>query len=348
MLLFSLSLLLYPAGLSLPLALILAEGGRGTGAARPYSAEACRGALHKYAGWLVVVLLVGALNLFAAATPHTGFTPIAGASGYPLWSRAQHLVAMTGHYTGRIFWPGDTAIFYGTSAQLSQFASQRYLALGVLALAIVLLAGKRTRRATALFLALAAASLLPFVGLLDQDQVVSDRYAFLALAVIAAGLAHLISQITSRSGQVAMTAGLITLMVPTSLAYRAALAAWRDTDSVQARLESATAMHPNARLSFARPAITDFLRGRFEQSRGRLAAGEIIFGRHPELTAAGQYIDNVKASLGFVDGLDPPVAPYALLHLRLAKEHRARGHARAAEIHTIFAYRLGSASSARP
>ncbi|MSU48856.1 MAG: hypothetical protein EXS37_07185 [Opitutus sp.] len=348
LLLFLCSVLVYPACIGLPLVLVLAETLRGTGDEPSPHPGAFRRALRRYAGWLAVAALVSVVNLIAAATAHAGFNPAAGLGGYPPWTRIQHLVSMVGHYAGRMVWPGETAVYYGPPVSSSPFVVQSAVALGLLALSIALLASQRTRRPAGVMLTLVAASLLPFVGLHDQDQVASDRYTFLAFAVVATGLAHVVSRLARRSSRLAAAVGLIALTALAAGAYRASLAAWRDTDSVQARLDAVTAPQPDPRLSFARPALTDFLRGRFEPIRRRLAEGQKRFGRHPELLSAEQFVTETGARLRATHGGEFKVPPYVMMHLELAREHQANGHARAAEIHTIFAYRLASANSAQP
>ena len=335
--LFALALLVYPVFLSLPLIMVLAEvalfppdGGSGRWFA----------AIRRYGAWLVVALVLGGLNWFGAATAGQGFTATTDLAGYSLAERWTHFTALGSHYVGGLLWPGETSPFYGTASWLGTRVLPRNATLVALAVATGFLVWPRTRTRAGLILGLLTASLLPFVGLLDQHQTANDRYTFLLLAVATVLLARLLMQVPPGHRRTAVLGSAILLAMLMLPHFRQALAVWTDTEHLQARIDRITASQPEARLTYARPAITACLLGRNEQAADRLAAGVARLGPHPEIMAAIEFIRQTNEQSAARSGDRPGVAPYALLHLEIARNQRTGGRLRAAEAHELFAGRL--------
>lgn len=335
--LFGLALLVYPVFLSLPLVLILAEACRHIPGGGPGHWLA---ASRRYGAWLAVALVLGGLNWYAAAQTGHGFAATAGPAAYSLAERWTHFTALGSHYVGGLLSPGETSPFYDTAALLGPRFPSRSAIFVALAVATGFLVWPRTRAHTGLVLGLLVASLLPFVGLIDQNQAAADRYSFLLLAVATVLLARLFMQVPPgyTRGVVLCSALLLALlMLP---AYRQALAVWTDTDHLQARIDRVSASQPDARLTYARPAITACMLGRNEQAADRLAAGVARLGPHPEIMAAIEYIRLSNEQSAAQSGHRPGIAPYVLLHLELARNHRTGGRQQAAEAHELYAGRL--------
>jgi hypothetical protein len=336
-LLFVLSLLLYPVQVGLPLLLIVAACCAPSVTNRTELVAALRLAIRRYASWLALVLIVGALNIFAASSSSTFSSP-GGLGGYSLGTRLLHSASMLGHYVAQTVWPASTSPFYGDLGTLP--VTHRYLLpLSVLGSWLFLIVWPRTRFAAALLLAAFFAAILPFIGLLDQGQNANDRYTFLLLGAISVAAAGLLAKIPHRHGRVAAA---VLCVVATALvlpAYREALAVWRTTTSLQVRVDSVMAARPEIRLAFARPAMNDFMSGRYAASQQRLRDGFARFGSNPELISAAVFIEETRTSLTR-DGRNPSMPPYAFMHLDLARKHRAAGYSYAAKIHAEYASRL--------
>lgn len=335
--LYTLALLVYPVFLSLPLILILAETGRpgpGGGLGRWFAA------IRFYGAWLAVALALGALNWFGAARSGQGFSATTNLGGYSLAERWTHFAALGSHYVGGLLLPGETSPFYGTASGLGPQALPRSATLVALAIALGFLAWSRTRGRAGLILGLLAASMLPFVGLLDQNQTANDRYTFLLLAVVTGLLARLLMQVPPGHQRTAVMSVAVLLAVLMFPAYRRSLSVWTDTDHLQARIDQITAPRPDARLAYARPAVTAYLLGHNEQAADRIAAGVARLGPHPEIMAAIKFIRQTSEQSAVQSGHESGVPPYALLHLELARNHRGDGRLRAAEAHELFAGRL--------
>jgi hypothetical protein len=336
-LLFLLSLLLYPVQVGLPLLLIVAACCAPSVTNRTDLPAALGRAIRRYASWLALVLIVGVVNIFAASSSSTFSTP-GGLDGYSLGSRLQHSASMLGHYVAQTVWPASTSPFYGDLGTLP-IAHRFLLPLGALGFWLLLIAWRRTRFAAALLLAAFLTAILPFIGLLDQGQNANDRYTFLLLGAISVAAAALLAKISHRNGRIA--AGVLVALATALIlpAYREALAIWRNTASLQARVDSVMAARPEIRLAFARPAMNDFMSGRYAASQQRLRDGFARFGSNPELISAAVFIEETRTSLTR-DGRNPSMPPYAFMHLDLARKHRAAGYSYAGRIHADYASRL--------
>jgi hypothetical protein len=298
---------------------------------------ALRLAIRRYASWLALVLIVGIVNIFAASSSSTFSTP-GGLGGYSLGSRVQHSVSMLGHYVAQTVWPASTSPFYGDLGTLP-VVHRFLLPAGVLGFWLFLIAWPRTRFAAGLFLAAFLTAILPFIGLLDQGQNANDRYTFLLLGAISVTAATQLAKISHRNGRIAAAVLFVVATVLILPVYREALAIWRTTTSLQARVDSVMAARPEIRLAFARPAMNDFMSGRYAASQQRLRNGFARFGSNPELISAAVFIEETRTSLTR-DGRNPSMPPYAFMHLDLARKHRAAGYSYAARIHADYASRL--------
>ncbi len=346
-LLFLLSLLLYPVCIGLPVLLILAAGAMHATEGSRSAGTAIWSATRRYAVWLLLAAAVGVVNVFAAATSRT-FSAIDGLQHYTLAARLGRSAAILGHLLGQLVWPGLTSPFYGDLGAAP--ALHRLFIPLTLAVALVaFLLWRRTRWTALSFALLLLGSVAPFIGLLDRGQTANDRYAFMPLAVVAVGVASLAVRAASPRTRLLVGFGLGAATILTMPLYRGALAAWRDTDTLQARVDAVTAARPDARLSFARPAMHGFLSGRYAESQQRLRAGFARFGPDPELVAAARFIEETRTSLTG-SAANPKMPPYAYVHFELAKKHEAAGHAFAAKAHQEYARGLmiGSAEDRQP
>ena len=336
-LLFLFSLLLYPVLVGLPLLMVAAACCTPATTSWPGLLPALRLAIRRYASWLIFSLAVGGGNIFAAAASRT-FTSLDGSGDYSFATRVSHSAAMLGHYVAQTLWPTTTSPFYGDLAALP-VAQKFLLPLGALGLWLVLIAWPRTRSAAALSLAICLIAVLPFIGLLDKGQSANDRYTFLLLGVIAVTLAGLLAKISGRSGRMVATLALVAVTAVLIPAYHEALAAWRSTATLQARVDLVMAGRPDVRLGFARPAMNDFMSGHYAASLQRLRQGFARFGAHAELLGAATAIEETRTSLTG-DGRNPSMPPYAFMHLDLAKKHREAGYTYAAKVHADYARHL--------
>jgi hypothetical protein len=330
--LFLLSLLVYPVCVALPAVLVLVSAWQSLKTETSLAAG-FRAALRRYSSWLLAVLVVGSVNFYAARS-HSVFGSAGGLSAYSVDARVQHAAILLAHYCRQIFFPGETSPFYGIRPVLPSFV---HFFVAILLIVWAGLAIRRQTRTASIFLGLIfVASFLPFIGLLDQGQTASDRYSFFVLDAATISLVLLFSNIRAPWLRVSVAFGLLggsALLIPR---YRDSLSVWRNTDSLQARIDAITVQHPDPRLNFARPATYSFLVGRYADSRARLNKGFKRFGADPELVAAARYIENSRALLA-PEGSEPPIPPYAGLHLDLARTHRSLGHAYAAQVHADFA-----------
>lgn len=341
--LFLASLLVYPVCIFLPVLLVVIDVAI-TRARNPISWMAAAGqALRRHWTWFALSGVVGVVNLAAAAAATT-FSPVSGVADYSIWERAIRANALLGHYLVRIVWPGVTSPFYGQPTAFPMIEQWAFPAV-VVGLGLLALARRSWTRPIALVAATFFAATLPFAGLLDQGQTGNDRYAFLLLAGGAVLLAVAGARLTSRGAQITTAVALIALVALLVPRYHAALAVWHDTESVQARIDRVTADHPDIRLSYARPAVRDFLVGNYAASEARLRAGFRQFGDHPALVDAARLIEETRAQLAPKGG-NPPVPPAALLHAELSHGHAAQGHTLAAAVHMAFAGRLAAAAPA--
>ncbi len=328
--LFLLSLLLYPACIGLPLLLILAAGAQTTGSWRATLLASAR----RHAWWLFIALVVGGINVLAAATSRT-FSALDDLQHYTFGERLGRSALMLGHMLTQTVWPGSTSPYYGDLGAAP--LAQKILVPLLLAIAaIVFLANTRTRQAALLFLLLLFAAVLPFIGLLDRGQTANDRYAFMLLSVVAVGFASLIVRASARSTRLAIIAGLAFATAAMLPAYRRALAVWQNTATLQARIDILMAAHPDVRLGFARPAMYAFMSADYAGSQRRLREGFARFGAHPELLATATFIEETRTSLTG-SGRNPSMPPYAFMHFDLAKKHELAGHAFAARAHLEYA-----------
>jgi hypothetical protein len=339
--LFLASLLVYPVCIFLPVLLVVIDVAIAL-ARKPISWGAAAGqAVRRHWTWFAISGVVGVVNLAAAATATT-FSPVAGVADYSLWERAIRANALLGHYLVRVVWPGITSPFYG---QPTAFPALEQWAFPVAIVGLGLLAVLRRSwtRPVVLVGATFLAATLPFAGLLDQGQTGNDRYAFILLACGAVLLAVAGARLVARGAQITTAVALVALVAFLVPRYRAALAVWHDTESVQARIDRVTADHPDIRLSFARPAVREFLIGNYPASEARLRAGFRQFGEHPALVDAARLIEETRARLA-PNGGNPPVPPAAVLHVELSHGHAAQGHALAASVHMAFAGRIAAAA----
>lgn len=329
--------LLYPVFLSLPLVMLILAVNNEAGPMR----QRWMSAFRQYGLWLALAAGTGALNWFAATSAKTGF-PSAGLTSYPISDRLSHFAALTCHYLGRLFWPGDTSPFYGTPAELGRHGVPIIISLGIVLTWIFRVAQRPLQRGAWTILGLVFACLLPFTGLFDQNQTASDRYAFLLLSVLGGGIACLLTAAPRGAGRWLAVGGTSVLIVALLPAHRRALIVWTDTDHLQARLDQANASHPHARINYAKPAITAHLLGNPDEARKRLEAGRSLLGVHPEILAADEFIRQTDELISSRPQSGAKPVPYALLHLDLANAHRLRGHRHAAEVHVLFARRLSN------
>lgn len=338
LLLFLCSLLLYPVCIGLPVILIFAAGCARAGDNWNTIGSALAAASRRYSGWLIAVVAICAVNVFAAATSRT-FSALNDLQQYPLDARLGRSALMFGHMLSKAIWPGTTSAYYGDLAAAP--VAQKSLVPGILLIAtLVLIAKPRTRRPTLLFLAVVLAATLPFVGLLDQGQAANDRYAFMLLTVFAVGTAGVLARATTPRARLLVLAGLFIVTAAVLPAYRRALGIWRNTDTLQARVDLVMAERPDIRLGFARPAMNYFMSGHYAESQQRLRLGFARFGAHPELVAAARFIEETRTSLSGISGREPSMPPYAFMHLDLAKKHEAAGHPFAAKAHREYAQQL--------
>lgn len=325
--LFLFSLLLYPIMLALPVMLILA-------ASLSASPGALLTALRRYTSWLFIAFTLGAINLIAAAKS-TLFGPAHVAANYSLIERIQETAARFGHYIEYVIWPGDTSPFYGRTDSMS-FSEKYLVVLVAAAFAAGLLAWPRTRRITGGIVILFVLALLPFAGFVDRGQTASDRFAFVLLHVLAIGVGLLLVLVKPGRLRLVVVMGVLIGCVSLMPAYRRSLSVWRNTATMQARMDAVAAAHPDPRLNFARPALHDFLSGHYEQSQQRLRAGFVRFGANPELVNAAKFIEETRLQLA-PNGGNPAMPPYATMHFQLARTHQASGHSYAAHVHLDFA-----------
>ena len=324
---FLLSLLVYPVTLALPVILVFAAG---------FSAApgGLRTAVRRYASWLLIAFGLGVINL-AAASSSALFGPAHVVANYTMAERIQETATRFGHYTEYVVWPGETSPFYGRTDSMN-FSEKYLVVLAAAALAAGLLAWPRTRRIAGGAVIFFLLAVLPFAGFVDRGQTASDRFAFVLLHVLAVGVGLLLALV--RPGRFRPTVVLVVLIGCASLlpAYRRSLAVWRNTATMQDRMDAVAAAHPDPRLNFARPALYDFLSGHYEQSQQRLRAGFTRFGANPELVNAAKFIEETRLQLAAAGG-DPSTAPYTTIHLQLARAHQAEGHPYAARVHAAFA-----------
>ncbi len=344
---FLFSLLLYPVCIGLPVLLILTAGAIKIAAGWRAAGTAVWHATRRYAAWLLIAGVIGVANVFAAATSRT-FAGVDDLQQYTLAARLGRSALILGHTLSQLVWPGLTSLFYGDLATAP--ATGRVVVPACLAVALAgFLVWKRTRQRALCFSLLLLVAVAPFIGLLDRGQTANDRYAFMPLAVLAAGLASLIARVAMPRNRLLVVIGLLAATLTLMPSYLRALALWQNTDTLQARVDLVTAVRPDVRLGFARPATTDFLRGRYAESQQRLRAGFARFGANAELVAAARFIEETRTSLTG-DGGNPKMPPYAYLHFELARKHEAAGHVFAANAHKEYARTLmiGSAADRQP
>lgn len=335
------SLLVYPIAFPLPLLLIARSLWCETkGETVPWYV-ATGSAVRTYASWLFAAAACGLLNLFAAAQSGTGIAPIERYKAYPLSARLEHAAASFGHYANSIFSPGQTSPSYVSAYDWNRQPPWHYLTWGFLLLAGLGLFHRRLRKPLSLLLAVPLVSLLPFLGLFYQNQEPNDRYTIWLLACLAIAVGACLARLESQWARLSATLGIIALLGTSTLAYQSSLAVWRNTETLQARLDAATAHNPSVRLSYSRPAVQEFLRGRYVNSERLLREGYGHFGPTPSLQEAANYISAVHRSLPS-DGHYPVRIPYVQMHLDLAVKHQSQGHDYAARVHLHYAEKLAS------
>lgn len=322
------SLLVYPVFLTLPLVLMVAALA---------ASERPRGALEAiraYWPWLGASVIVGGINFYAAATASGGHVALAGITGYPLMTRFGNIAHGVLNYLARLFWPGPTSVYYGPDGP--PWPPVWFLVLlcaGVAALAV----WSRTRRFIGTSLAGFSLCLLPFVRAFDQGQTAGDRYAIPLLLSAAVCVAYALVALVSARGRLLLGLGVIAMTLVAFPPYRAALAVWRNTPSVQQRLDEIMGNRPHIKLGITRPAVIAFLSGQYDRSREKLAQGHRLYGENPDLVETENFISGVRARLNTPPGGDPTIIPYAVMHRDLARALAAQGHDYAAKVHLRFA-----------
>ncbi len=329
--LYATALLIYPIHLFLSVQLLLARLLLSSPEGR---ARTLRSALADAAWWVPVSVIVGLANLTAARDPAAGHPALPAWSDQDLVARiARGSETFTG-YVCRLLWPGPTSFFYAENAGPAQ---PIWLLVGLAGAVVLLLGHPRTRALTCKLLLLAVLALAPFLGIVDPRQSACDRYALPVVCLGAVALAVGVTRPT-RSTHWWAAAGLGLLAISWQ-PYQNALARWRDTNALQARVDDVCQRHPNLRLGFTRPALVAFLRGDETDATRRLERAEQIFGPAPAIAETRAEMARIRRNLAQRIPLVQAV-PYAALHFEIATDHRRRRQIAAAEAHERAAAQL--------
>lgn len=332
-LLYASSLLVYPVFLVLPVLLTFRGGVQASSFARGALAEARR-----LAGWWAAAVAVGAINLYARVAAAGAFAPPADLVHYSAVARIAATTGVVLHYVVTTLWPGKTSPYYGHTRQLLAQPGMLPLAGGaVLTLALSLLA-RKTRRATAIAVAGGLITLAPVLIQVDGSFSVADRYAVLWLAYWAVLAGCWLAKPRSPRATTLCAMAATGALALCAVGFVHALGTWRNTATLQAAIDCATAGFPDAKMSYSRPATAWWTLGRREDAARLLAAGLQRFPSSSEIKTASELIESsdrqIAARLGEA-GKDVP--PLAIMHvdlgrqwLRLGDPHPARAHFAAA------------------
>ncbi|MEO5961543.1 MAG: hypothetical protein ABIZ49_08585, partial [Opitutaceae bacterium] len=241
------SLLVYPVFLALPAVLLW----RALCVAPP-RLRAFREEFARLAGWWIATAFAFGLNVFARINaPETFAAPNEFAPG-SLFTRGLVAIRATLHYASRTIWPGEVAPFYGLTDQLLKPNEQRIALCALGVGAIVLLARKTTHLRVLAWSAAGIMTLLPFLGQLGHDFHANDRYAILWLAVWATAVATWLAQPGAKPWRLAVAGAGLALLARD---YGRALPHWKDTGTLQAKIDAVTAAKPHPKMSFSRRAL---------------------------------------------------------------------------------------------
>ncbi|HVS53770.1 MAG TPA: hypothetical protein VHD62_15550 [Opitutaceae bacterium] len=333
-LLYLASLLVYPVFLALPALLVVRAACIAKSARRGATDE-----MRRTASWWLAAGFAVAMNVFARFTATDAYAPVASL-GASAGGHAFLGIALTFlHYIARTIWPGHVVAFYGATDRLLPPPVAWLIAAALALAALVLLRRASTRRATLGWMLAGAISLGPFVVQSSGDFHASDRYAVLWLAVWCAAFVGAARMLDRKNQALLLAAALAALAFFMPL-YRTALANWRNTATLQASIDLATAASPDPGMSFARPARAFWWLGNVPESERRLRDGLQRYPQSPRLAETRTSLEALSARWHERIGAHTEIPPLAVLHFELGRAWLDRGESRAAAAHFARALTL--------